>query len=317
MNMKNLAMRLGFAAWAIPLGWLVINAPGFSAPPAIAHRFLLDRGAVFYPGQALAILLLFLGASEYLRMLSLWFPKNGFWLVYIWLALQAASYFTQIISLSTRYDTFILFLIVAIEAFVWGKKSGRWRRASLLFSGTAFLSIAGFGMVSLYGDLFQSVFPSRFTHVGCPPLYARILLSQMGIVAMCAAVFLCDTAAYFIGSLFGKHHFSSVSPHKTIEGSVAGLAAAVMTAAFGWLLLTTPEARAKYSPWFGVALGVIIGVFAQIGDLVVSLMKRYFRVKDASNLIPGHGGVLDRFGSVFFAAPVIHLFVIIVRKFIP
>jgi phosphatidate cytidylyltransferase len=63
-------------------------------------------------------------------------------------------------------------------------------------------------------------------------------------------------------------------------------------------------------------MGIIIGIFAQVGDLVVSLMKRYFRVKDASSLIPGHGGILDRFDSVFFTAPVIQLFMLLAIRFV-
>jgi phosphatidate cytidylyltransferase len=59
---------------------------------------------------------------------------------------------------------------------------------------------------------------------------------------------------------------------------------------------------------FGIGMSIVIGVGAQVGDLMVSLIKRHFRVKNASDLIPGHGGVLDRFGSVFFTAPALGLF---------
>ena len=65
----------------------------------------------------------------------------------------------------------------------------------------------------------------------------------------------------------------------------------------------------------GLIMGLLIGVSAQAGDLLVSLIKRYFKVKNASELIPGHGGILDRFGSVFFTAPTLGLFFWIVNKF--
>lgn len=299
MNTANLSKRILFAAWAIPLGWLLINVNISLLPSSLAERFLSQPDTVVYPGHLCALLLVFLASSEYLRMLGHRYPRNGFWLVYIWLSLQMASYFEPKISPNARFDTFILFMIVAGEAIIWGKKSGRWRRASLLFSGMAFMSIAGFSMLSFYDEPFQTVFKSRFSNP---------LASQMGIVIVCGAIFLCDTAAYFTGSLIGKHHFSNISPRKTIEGSIAGLAAAVLVTTLGWPLLIAESANNKYSIACGVLLGINIGIFAQAGDLIVSVIKRYFRVKNASELIPGHGGILDRFDSLFFAAPVVHLF---------
>lgn len=308
MNRANLVKRLIFAAWAIPVGWLVINSNFSLIPPALADSIFSVPNTRLLPGHLCALLLVFLGAAEYLRMLSTAFPKNGFWLAYIWLALQMGSYFEPMISLNTRLDIFILFMIVAAEAIIWGRHSGRWRRASMLFSGTAFLSIAGSYMLAFYAEPFQSVFSSRFS---VP------LASQMGIVTVFAAIFMCDTAAFFVGSTIGKHRFSSISPKKTVEGSVAGLVTAVIVATLGWSFLSAPMSREKYSLAFGIVLGLIIGIFAQIGDLVVSTMKRYFRVKDASDLIPGHGGVLDRFDSVFFTVPVVHLFISIVTRIVP
>jgi len=83
----------------------------------------------------------------------------------------------------------------------------------------------------------------------------------------------------------------------------------VITAAGWWLF-----ADNQYPIWLGMIMGLLIGVIAQAGDLLVSLMKRYYRVKDASNLIPGHGGILDRFDSLFFSAPIVNLFLIIVVR---
>jgi phosphatidate cytidylyltransferase len=70
----------------------------------------------------------------------------------------------------------------------------------------------------------------------------------------------------------------------------------------------------EYPLGLGVIMGILIGISAQAGDLLISLIKRHFSVKDASDLIPGHGGVLDRFGSLFFAAPTLGLFFWIVHK---
>jgi phosphatidate cytidylyltransferase len=136
------------------------------------------------------------------------------------------------------------------------------------------------------------------------------MVSQMGLVTVFLAVFLCDSAAYFVGSWIGKHHFSSISPRKTIEGSVGGLCAAIIISTVGWYLFADP----LYPRSLGIVMGVLIGVFAQAGDLLVSLMKRYFKVKDASDIIPGHGGILDRFDSVFFTAPILSVFFALVER---
>ncbi|MCX7725355.1 MAG: phosphatidate cytidylyltransferase, partial [Chitinispirillaceae bacterium] len=109
---------------------------------------------------------------------------------------------------------------------------------------------------------------------------------------------------------WGKHHFTKISPKKTIEGSIAGFTGALLICSIGWFFL----ANKTYPTWVGIILGAIVGVFAQVGDLLVSAIKRYFRVKDASDIIPGHGGILDRFDSVFFTVPVISLFAWLIHR---
>ncbi len=124
------------------------------------------------------------------------------------------------------------------------------------------------------------------------------------VLSLFAAIWLCDSAAYFVGRAWGRHKlFPRVSPNKTWEGAVAGFCAAVLTfvAAQHFVLpyLTVGS---------GLLCGAIVGVFGQIGDLVESLLKRDAGVKDSSALIPGHGGVLDRFDSLLFVAPLIFVY---------
>jgi CDP-diglyceride synthetase len=235
-------------------------------------------------------------------MLALSFKRNGFWLSYLWIiAFLSLDLIRQPVPMI--FAIFILLMMVAFEAIVWGdKNTGRWKRASLLFSAIVFLYIAGISLLNFYQEPFQSFF-RHFSHP---------MLSQMGIIMIILSVFLCDSGAYFVGSLWGKHRYSAISPNKTIEGSIGGFLVAFIACPLCWQYW----GDLKY-PWFlGLIMGVLIGFSAQAGDLLVSLIKRYFKVKNASELIPGHGGILDRFGSVFFTAPTLGLFFWIVNKFI-
>jgi phosphatidate cytidylyltransferase len=115
------------------------------------------------------------------------------------------------------------------------------------------------------------------------------------------ATWACDTTAYFTGRAFGRTPLApTLSPKKTREGAVAGLVAAAIAGwlAAGWL-------GPQRSSGEGLAVGAILGVVGQAGDLFESLLKRSAGVKDSSTLIPGHGGVLDRFDSVLANAPVL------------
>lgn len=123
----------------------------------------------------------------------------------------------------------------------------------------------------------------------------------------------CDTGAYTVGRLFGRTRpWQRISPRKSLEGSAGGLAAAVL-AAF--------VARAWFAPYLSavdaVALGLGVGLFAQVGDLVESMVKRDSGQGDSSDLIPGHGGVLDRFDSLYFAAPLVFYYLKIVVFHVP
>jgi phosphatidate cytidylyltransferase len=302
MKDSNLAKRMIFVAWAIPLGWWVINSTLAIIPHSITHLLFGPAKQLLLPGHLCTMIIITIGLGEYIRMLSIAFPKNGFWMVYFYLFYQFASYFIPAIALSNKLDIYILLVIVAAESAFWGRYTERWKRASLLFSGVIFLSIAAFSIFNLYHGSLQTIFPRRF---------ASPMLSQLGIVTICAGVFMCDSAAYFIGRAFGKHHFSKISPKKTIEGSIAGFITALVVCTAGWYFFADTT---RYPLLLGVAMGILVGVFAQLGDLLVSLIKRYFQVKDASNIIPGHGGVLDRFDSIFFTAPVLNLFFMIITK---
>ena len=127
-------------------------------------------------------------------------------------------------------------------------------------------------------------------------------------VLILLGIWASDVAAYFSGRAFGRWHpFPNISPGKTEAGFIGGAIAAIALIAYGtqtWSLLSLNQ---------GILLGLIIGIGAPIGDLIESMIKRDMGVKDTSEIIPGHGGILDRFDSVFFVFPLVYLFLQIIN----
>jgi phosphatidate cytidylyltransferase len=112
-----------------------------------------------------------------------------------------------------------------------------------------------------------------------------------------------DTLAYFVGSAFGRHKLCpAISPGKTIEGALGGLLGSVAgVVLMGWLC-GLPLLHMFF-------LSLLIGVAAPMGDLAESVLKRFTGVKDSGNILPGHGGILDRFDAVMFSAPVVYYYI--------
>jgi phosphatidate cytidylyltransferase len=122
---------------------------------------------------------------------------------------------------------------------------------------------------------------------------------------------LCDTTAYYVGRYFGKNKLCpKVSPKKTIEGSIGGLlGSAAACGIFGFIIRPL---GVDITLIHFILIGLICGVFCQFGDLTASSIKRYVNVKDYSNLIPGHGGILDRFDSILFASVVVYYYITLI-----
>ncbi|KKD37036.1 MAG: phosphatidate cytidylyltransferase [Limnoraphis robusta] len=129
----------------------------------------------------------------------------------------------------------------------------------------------------------------------------------VGLTATLLA-FLCiwaaDIGAYIVGKFFGRTRLSEISPKKTVEGAVFGVTGSIVVAITGAWYLQWPG-----FPWSGGALGLLIGIASLLGDLTESMMKRDAGVKDSGQLIPGHGGILDRADSYVFTAPLVYYFI--------
>ena len=156
-------------------------------------------------------------------------------------------------------------------------------------------------------------FQGRFGWLCLGLLYLPLLLGHLIPLRMLPAgrewIFLtlmvimgCDSFAYFVGSKFGKRKlYPAVSPNKSVEGGLGGLFGSVLAVLI---------ARATFLPTIGIAdgilIGLLLGVAGQLGDLFESLLKRACKVKDSGNMIPGHGGILDRLDSLLFAFPLVY-----------
>ena len=111
-----------------------------------------------------------------------------------------------------------------------------------------------------------------------------------------------DTFAYLIGMRFGKHKLSKISPKKSVEGAIAGVVGAIVLAVLYTLIMNNLY-NLGYSYLYVGIVAVLLSIIGQMGDFAASSIKRYVDVKDYSNLIPGHGGMLDRIDSLMFIAP--------------
>ncbi len=132
--------------------------------------------------------------------------------------------------------------------------------------------------------------------------YFGLLFSQgeLALWMVLLGTWASDTFAYFFGIAFGKHKFCSVSPKKSMEGAVAGfIFAFAVTGSIAYHGLHTGLFSA-------LLLGLTVAFFAPVGDLIESILKRSFEIKDSGNFFPGHGGVLDRFDSLLFAVPAVY-----------
>ena len=127
---------------------------------------------------------------------------------------------------------------------------------------------------------------------------------------------ICDTCAYLSGMAIGKHKLAPVlSPKKSIEGAVGGVVGAGLVGAlFGWLVLERVFADQNIT-WIAAVICAAGAVISQVGDLAASGIKRNHNIKDYGKLIPGHGGIMDRFDSVLFTAPIIYYLAILLIRF--
>ena len=178
-----------------------------------------------------------------------------------------------------------------------------------------------FAETLIYVVRFPRYSVSQLTEVIFTFLYAPVMLSFLYLIRRLYGgewfvwlpflAWACDTCAYLAGRAFGKHKLCpALSPKKTVEGAIGGLLGCALIAGAYGLILPHYTAYNERVVWACLLIGLLCGVLSQLGDLLASGIKRDKGIKDYGNLIPGHGGVMDRFDSVIFMLPVVYFMIV-------
>ena len=284
--MSELTRRVLFGVIAAPLGVLVIFAGGAALAALLAivsalaawEFFRIARGSGLTPLEDVGIPLagvvpLFVHA----RYLRLYEPP---------LSAMAIA----------------VLVVLAIALFVRGVSGKPLGAAASTVFGVLYTGgMLSFGYAIRYHPY---VIESVRVPLGSVAVSAGGLLLLLPILLTWAS----DIGAFFIGRALGKRKLMpSVSPGKTVAGAVGGLAATIVV---GWLyarFVLTPTTQLAFVRGGVIAFAILVSIAAQIGDLAESLLKREAGMKDSSHIIPGHGGVLDRFDSLLFVLPVAYV----------
>lgn len=268
MALSNNAARVIVSVFAIPV---ILSSAFFGGIYFFLFTLVISLAAYY----EFVILTKRKGANA-----NLWF---GFLTIILFLINQFRVFFD--------FYSILLFVVVTLSLIELFRKKG----SAIINIGVTLLGIFYIGLFSAALLAIREFFP------GIESLYVR---GGYLIISIFAAIWICDSAAYYGGTALGKHKlFPRVSPNKSWEGAVFGFLFAIITMVLAKLIVL------NFLSWSTViAIGIIIGLFGQIGDLIESLFKRDAEVKDSSAIIPGHGGIFDRFDSILYTAPIILLY---------
>ena len=200
--------------------------------------------------------------------------------------LAAVVYYGILYTGQMQYVTFltIVFLVVLMAVYVFSFPVFKAEQVMTVFFGVFYVAV-----------MLSYVYQTRMLDDGAVAVWL-IFLSSWG----------CDTCAYCVGMLLGKHKMApKLSPKKSVEGGIGGIVGAALLGAIFALAANKITGAGVNLGQYAIICGVG-GMISQIGDLAASAIKRNHDIKDYGKLIPGHGGILDRFDSVIFTAPIIY-----------
>lgn len=233
-----------------------------------------------WPFTALIYMMATIGLCELMRMRNI--PLFSFpslvAILLLWVVLVPKSVEMDFIQFFDKSEWMMLFILIFLTYTVFIKNHFTFEDIGFVYLATLYVGMGFFYFLETRLIGLQYVFFVLFV------------------------VWATDTGAYFIGKAIGKNKlWPEISPNKTIEGAVGGV---ILATAVGVIFhFVNPF---SYSVWSVLSIAVLISVFGQIGDLVESAYKRHFGVKDSGNILPGHGGILDRFDSLLFVFPMLY-----------
>ena len=242
-------------------------------------------------------LLALLGWYEYVRLLAAKKANLTEYAGYVWLICLFSAWWFAGMKLLFLLCVIMMSWILLRTVILHKKVSVTDSACSLyglLYIGGGFLA-----MLALRNGMLGSYLTPLFQHVMLEP-------SRFFVFLLVFSTWASDTFAFAVGKFMGKNKLCpEISPGKTQEGALGGFIGTIVTA----LIFS---AIFKFSLLHALAIGLIIAIMAPLGDLIESILKRACGAKDSGNIIPGHGGILDRFDSLLFAAPAVYAYLLLI-----
>jgi phosphatidate cytidylyltransferase len=263
-----------------------------SALSAALILFLVGRYGGAYGLIAISSLIVLIGVSEYSRVAFRNMPRPlevAYWIVCLTLLWAFLSFYEYAL------ESIVLGNLAFLVAALWLTR-GKSTNEHLMHAVA----------MGCFGLLYCLVFPFFALQLN------KLTNGPQWFLLLLLIVFFGDTFAYFGGRWFGRHKMMPrISPNKTWQGSAAGILGSCL-AGMVHLYTAFDEISAGLPWWQGLLFCIVCGFVAQTGDLMMSLVKRVGQIKDSGQIMPGHGGVLDRLDGVYMASPLVYAFALYV-----